>query len=344
MNHTNLDDTFVTACREGDLELVKFLHSQKNSFMSKIKELYLNVIGTSLYDDAFCVACENGHTEVAKWFYDIGYRTCNLRPFALSCRNGHIDTAQWLVTVCSHVVQINIRSITEIFWNTCIHGHINMAQWVLTYKYARYIDKDEWFGVYFGCVISKGRNNVVVWLKTIVSSRVNKYFKDRAANCNSNDPGTITDRAADRNGYRIAKLLSDILPELIIENFFELNEDFMKYIGLDLRTICMTICAKIGKSLPDVDDICYQSVGYHNERVVSRTVHTIKHARTEKSLPYIDDIFIESVCYHNKLDILKQLSTMYPFIEYEVVDNKVVNYSFDRNQVKSNQIKSARSI
>ncbi|AYV83011.1 MAG: hypothetical protein Hyperionvirus3_157 [Hyperionvirus sp.] len=119
------DFVFRHACRDGNLEMAKWLLSIPNS------DVNINARN----DNAFRSACRYGHLEIGKWLLslpnnNIDINAENSKAFDVACRNGHVEIAKWLLSMSTN----NIISIDMdwLFMCCCLRGHLETAKWLLS--------------------------------------------------------------------------------------------------------------------------------------------------------------------------------------------------------------------
>lgn len=86
-NSENIFDGFIECCRNGHLELAKWMHDK----------LKINIFYRE--NDPFVESCKYGHLHVAKWLHDELHNDLyDSRAITESLKNGHIDVARWVLS------------------------------------------------------------------------------------------------------------------------------------------------------------------------------------------------------------------------------------------------------
>ena len=130
----NLGDCFKWCCREGHLEVVKWLwyifSNEKSSFRNIISRRSISTHNES--DFVWC--CSNGQLDVAKWMWEVAKESINIHVnkhhvFLWCCESGQLDVVKWLWEVNKE--NINIHYNSEIaFIMSCGNGYLNVAKWL----------------------------------------------------------------------------------------------------------------------------------------------------------------------------------------------------------------------
>lgn len=129
----SVDDDYVfrNACKNNNMELIKFLYPLKiwNLKAEPDNEL------TDRYYDAFRFCCELGYLEVAKWLIKVEPKyilDINDDIFSCVCMNGHLSVAQWLLKIKP---DIDISADNEeAFRMVCSEGDLEVSKWLLKIK------------------------------------------------------------------------------------------------------------------------------------------------------------------------------------------------------------------
>jgi hypothetical protein len=126
----NNDYIFRNACKNNNMELVKFLYP--------LKTWNLNVgqnEDCDIYRDAFWFCCESGYLEIAQWLVKVEPKyilDIDDDIFACVCMDGHLNVAQWLLKVNPNI-DISVDNEWNFGW-VCEMGHLEMAKWLLETK------------------------------------------------------------------------------------------------------------------------------------------------------------------------------------------------------------------
>lgn len=141
LNFKDYESLFHTACRCGDLNIIKYLinlyYSNNTHTIINIKEYYnLNL--------AFKLSCSYGNIEIVKYLLEMYkiYPTSKIdihntqeEPFITSCVNERIDIIKYLLDISESYSgkKINIHIDNEyIFRRICEHGKIKIAKYIIS--------------------------------------------------------------------------------------------------------------------------------------------------------------------------------------------------------------------
>ena len=120
---------FITACKEGNLELAQ-------TFLQYNSDLDVSVFN----EYAFITSCENGYLEIVQWLLkvnqNINISACNDDAFVGDCRYGHLKVAQYLLKV-KQDINISTNNNSSFIW-ACKYGHFEVVQWLQTLKPFKY--------------------------------------------------------------------------------------------------------------------------------------------------------------------------------------------------------------
>lgn len=133
-HYSTLNDYFVTACREGDLDEVKRINAKfkpklksKNKFIQIAQSIITKIKNNNVYLDVHhyddrCLryACEKGHLEVVRYLLtsDELVEKCNINvendyPFRIACMHGHFELVKYLCTSSEFTQHSNIHANNE---------------------------------------------------------------------------------------------------------------------------------------------------------------------------------------------------------------------------------------
>jgi ankyrin repeat protein len=113
----SLEDWFQSACRNGHLEVVKYLVS----------------LGVDIHvweEYGFRWACMNGHLEVVKYLVSLGVNIHTMEEwgFRLACQNGHLEVVKYLVSL-----GVDIHAMEEWgFRSACENGHLEVVKYLVS--------------------------------------------------------------------------------------------------------------------------------------------------------------------------------------------------------------------
>jgi len=100
-----IEESFINACRDGDLDSAKRLHENYPFHTSLGIREGLSGLSLSCYGEAFRWACEHGNLDVAQWLRSVNchidIHLNNHYAFRMACGNGHVDVALWLQSIDS---------------------------------------------------------------------------------------------------------------------------------------------------------------------------------------------------------------------------------------------------
>jgi hypothetical protein len=134
--HTHDDDHLApleTACRDGQLEVVRMLVTEYKIPVEKIASRRPTRGDNRRRSRLFQDACARGHLETAQWLeshFRMGYakfhEVCDL-ALRLASVNGHLAIAQWLV---AHF-PFEIHALRRVLMGVCERGSSDIASWLV---------------------------------------------------------------------------------------------------------------------------------------------------------------------------------------------------------------------
>jgi len=124
--HYNNEYSFVTACKEGHLEIAKWLWD--------ISDHTINIHVS--FNEAFLLCCYNGHESILNFLLEIEDNIENFNDthnlweaFYNACQAGHLKIAQTLWNIAHQF--IDLRNSQDMIFNTvCLFNKINVAKWL----------------------------------------------------------------------------------------------------------------------------------------------------------------------------------------------------------------------
>ncbi len=188
-----IENTFVNACKTGNLKKAKLLYKKNNNNIKpkslelaighannknhfKVAQWLVNVANTnSCSFTCYYGACHYGNLEFLKWHMSMhNYKVCQgqfERMFEISCFYGNLHIAQWIYQVNP---SINVFSNNGYAYNyACRNGHLEVAQWL-----------KNTFGfnmLFYHCtttftsVCENGHLKVAQWLLTVQNNIQNEF-------------------------------------------------------------------------------------------------------------------------------------------------------------------------
>ena len=166
-NLNNYDYAFFLACKNGHLEIAKWL---KNIFPEIFSKNDYNI---SYYDDTtyfdpnkryyeyvFSNTCIGGHIDVAKWLATFNIKNINYdRSFCFACQEGHLEFAQWLIEEFPNI-NYHIRD-EHPFRLACLRGQIDIVMWLKqSFPDIDHHVMDDW------CYENAGNSEILEWLNS----------------------------------------------------------------------------------------------------------------------------------------------------------------------------------
>ena len=162
----DLQSKFITACKNGDLNMVKYL--LENNF---------NIDVHAKDESGFRAACENGDLNMVKYLlennFNIDVHAEYEEGFKSACSSGHLNVVQYLlennfnidVNAVNNFVfksKIRFRFTTNTcgFTRACANGHLNIVQYLLKNNFNIDVHAENEYGFRLAC--EKGHLNVVL--------------------------------------------------------------------------------------------------------------------------------------------------------------------------------------
>lgn len=159
--HVGDDVAFQLACRNGHLEVAKWLVSLNQGIDVHARQNW-----------AFTTSCFNNRLEVCKWLRSLDkgiYKQIPANAFVHVCENGHLDVAKWLLSLDEGDDATNAHAkISVAFQNCCCDGRLEVAKWLWSLKTNITVStRDDAFRR--SC--ANGHLEVADWLASLVVSR-----------------------------------------------------------------------------------------------------------------------------------------------------------------------------
>jgi ankyrin repeat protein len=310
----NVDDSiknaFILACANGHLETIQWLH----------------LIGANIRignDWALRISCRDGKIKIAKMLYNFGanIHTGDEEALRLSLVNGHFEIISWLHSLGTDVCMAmsNKKKLnqcfsfgtTDIFSLICLGNHFEIAEWI--------------------CNLNSVNGTVLKSAFEIVCARRDnlEIVKQLYSCIYITDTKKINNAfvlACKNKNFETARWLLSINSLLIVEFLspHRLIEDLLdEYTISDL---------KIGE--------CLDKLGYDGQTIViiSKIVHKQKLDQCDIDVDDVDDIILHILAKYSRIDDIKKVKHQpHMYISYDVVNNKIVNFSIKRIRVKSAQ-------
>lgn len=175
-NEIDYLDSFVIACRYGNLTTAKWLQTK---FLINYSSLQ--------YEYIFKEACIHGHLEIAKWLLTVNptidVAVGNYFAFQMACSKGYLEVAQWLLSV-KPTINISAANDFAFRW-ACECKHLQVAEWLVSLKPWKYKityqiftdDYKKWFGEIKSTKEEKWYfQRYPLWLMSSISPNRNNIF------------------------------------------------------------------------------------------------------------------------------------------------------------------------
>lgn len=132
MNKNSLNQTYIQACEQGDLELIKFVLTSKE--LKKHADPYL------LNDSCLSIACKNNYIEIVQYFLTtneleriFNIHADNEKPLLTACSYGNNDIVQYLLTSKELKEHATLnKNNNKILIAVCKSENINLLDYLLT--------------------------------------------------------------------------------------------------------------------------------------------------------------------------------------------------------------------
>ncbi len=130
-NAFNFKQAYITACTNGNLEIVKYLHNLTKNFLNN-NEFFDEKFGPYIYIDGFKLAYEN-NIDICKWIYEndlsLLVKKLNLREMFLIGCSDELEKLKWLIE------NFNIEVNVDGFFKACKSCNLNVIDWFLKNNY-----------------------------------------------------------------------------------------------------------------------------------------------------------------------------------------------------------------
>ena len=135
------DELFEWRCRNGDLEIVKWIFEMNDLYNLEVMDLHIHG------DLPFILACENGHLELAKWLWQksidlrspivVGVEKLIPRIYSLNFS----DILKWLCQICIEN-NIKVRIDDYYFRSACITNRLEVAKCLSQFDSRYYVEEE----------------------------------------------------------------------------------------------------------------------------------------------------------------------------------------------------------
>lgn len=201
-----------------------------------------------------------------------------------------------------------------ILENACANNKIDIVEWLYDKGYD--INNSNPEAIY--AAFRGGHLELSMWLfehgadinydENICTLCVNKHLDIlkwlQTVGCNNQNNYNLGFRKACKYyNISVAKYLISIYPNILPKNMFDIPTSVLKELGVPKNVISLVKCVNFGLAFPNIEDI--------------------------------DDIFVESLFLNNNIDILSMLADKFSFIQFEVLDDNIVNFGINRSSVKN---------
>ncbi len=131
-NQGQLNNAFIGACKDGDLDIVRYLLT--SSELEKHADIYARD------NSGFQMACLHNHLEVVRYLLTstelkdhANIHSNEDRGFCWACNNGHLEIVRYLLTSPELQEHVNIHAYDDRgFRWACSNGHLEIVRYLLT--------------------------------------------------------------------------------------------------------------------------------------------------------------------------------------------------------------------
>lgn len=342
---------FIKGCREGYLDLVKWIYSlraRKKSFKFNIHHAH---------EKAFRKCCGNGHLEVAKYLIGIAnlegksikidaydYKTHT--AFTKACQGNHKHICQWLVEYGREKnTPINIHSNIEApFKSCCCKGHFELAKWLYHVAielnspiYSRLINQVNYRHNTFHKVCEHGHLQIAKWLIKISrknGSPINIHDEvDGGFGCSSDDSFLIS---CQNGHFDVVKWFGELF---LAENY----KYPQKILVLAFTLACQFGHIEIAKWLYEfTNQSQLLSAPIYNKQGLSIDRTSLDH---DIDFPFVSNgknlhnhLAFRMACATNKIDIAKWLCILNSSYFIKINDrNMIIDYGLHPKNKRQNR-------
>lgn len=310
LQKVNIDKAFIASCSEGKIEIVQWLY-----------ELSVNKSKPTLVD-GFVEACTCGQIETAKWIYSVCKDLDINEAFFASCQNGNLDLVKWLYSLDSDP-QIKFfgnvcDAIDAKFISACRSNYLELAKWLHSIGANIRCDDDQAFiGACGG-----GNFEIAKWLYSLGVNVHSKRDKAFIGACKRYEPD-VAIWLRSLEGEFDDNLISELCDRLPSGSRGWVYELFPKLLERDLFIVDNNVLIEYGL----------------NKNTI-RLIESIKNKPVNETCDEddtIDDILIHSLCRNNMVVEYFKISHNFPYVTVIAKGNEIVDYSIDRQQLKSSR-------
>ena len=308
---------FIVACKNGDIQMVKFWWDKNPSILRFI------LTDMCYDDDLFYVICESGYLQVAQWIIknNPNFVSNIIHEDLMTdvCLAGKLSVAKWLLTLSPHIlVDEDEGDGYYLFRKVCKNGHLNVVKWLAKINPEIIENKQKLISPFWNSC-AKGKLNIAKWIYSISSEEVYSLKKntelDGAFIGNDIDFKRGMFREVCRSGHiTVVKWLLTIIPHIEVEEI--IREIF--------HQTCMAGHLNIAKCIinayPDTnisvyDDHTFRMVCSWGQLNLARWLLKIK---PDIDISAADDHAFRQACENGHLDVAKWLLHIKPDIDISV--------------------------
>ena len=346
MNTLGYKHFFIWACKNGHLELAKYLYSIKTNFkisfyahqMSFINHKEISINNNNIFDSSDESDDENndeGDDKSDDESDDESDKELDVlkHAFIFTCKNGHLEVAQWLLSVISDVYpKIEYRwdpkKVNEYgrcaFKIACKNNQLEIAKWLVSIILDN-VKRDShgslWYpfhitdGLLNACM--KGYIDIVKWILTDNLQYINMYIRGYERYDELYYYYGVAFRTACEYGHlELVKWLVSVKPNI---KFSFSNEIFPPYYSDALRFACENGHLEVAKWLISIESevvVCNDKIG--RLLLNGRCMTTLENGSSFEK----NNAFIVS-CKNGHLEVAQWLFSIKPDIDISADDDYV---------------------
>ena len=316
---------FVVACKNGDIQMVKFWWDTNPSILQCI------LTDMCYDDDLFYVICERGYLQVAQWIIknNPNFVSNIIHEDLMTdvCLAGKLSVAKWLLTVSPHILvdQDEVDSY-YLFRKLCKKGHLSVAKWLV--KINPKIIENCHLCVPFWESCANGKLSVAKWIYSNCPEEVYSLKKDTPSDECEDDQFnyklSMFIQVCAKGHIAIVKWLLTIMPTINDE------DDIRSMFHETCIAGHLNIAKCLFKSYPNTeisiyDDHTFRMVCSWGQLNVARWLLKIK---PDIDISAENDHAFREACENGHLEVAKWILHMKPDIEItidEVINSKKAN-------------------